>query len=33
MLLNFAQFQVKSSNFDGMSKGSAVILDFLHFVR
>jgi len=28
MLLSFVQFQVKLSNFDGMSKNSAVIVDF-----
>jgi len=27
-LFSFVQFQVKPINFDGMSKGSAVILDF-----
>ena len=28
MLLSFVKFQVKLINFDGMSKTSAVILDF-----
>jgi len=28
MLLSFVKFQVKPSNFDGMSKSSEVILDF-----
>ena len=28
MLLSFVKFQVKPINFDGMSKSSAVILDF-----
>jgi len=28
MLLSFAKFQVKQINFEGMSKRSAVILDF-----
>jgi len=29
MLLSFVKFHVKPINFDGMSKSSAVILDFL----
>jgi len=33
ILLSFVKFQVKLINFDGMSKLSAVILDFLNFAN
>jgi len=32
-MLSFVTFEVKPINFDGMSKRSAFILDFLNFIR